>query len=121
MLKEFIIVGLGGFLGAGGRHVINVYLAEHTLRHGFHFGTLAVNIIGSFLIGLLAAQTSNHLRLFLVVGILGGFTTFSAFSYETVGLLQNGAVVKGLLNIFLNVTLCLIGVFIGLKTAKLFF
>ena len=90
---------------------------------GFPLGTLIVNVSGSFLIGLTFMYLQNRmlddsLRLFLVVGILGGFTTFSAFSLETLHLIQNGSIGKGFLNITLSVMLCLLACYAGIATAK---
>jgi fluoride exporter len=84
------------------------------------WGTLFVNVLGSFLIGLIAAltlsRTSSAAQLardFLMVGVLGGFTTFSAFSLQTLMLLRDGKLADAMLNMALSVIVCLIAVFLG--------
>lgn len=80
-------VMIGGALGAGARYGVGLALA----RPGFPWATLAVNLLGGLLMGLLAARAPTEgWRLFLGVGLLGGFTTFSAFSLDTLKLLQSG-------------------------------
>jgi len=92
----YFIVFLGAGIGGGLRHGVNVGAAR-MLGYGFPFGTLIVNIAGSFLMGLLAGYfvfrpgISQHFRLFLTTGILGGFTTFSAFSLDTALLIERHA------------------------------
>ena len=92
MLKDLFIVGLGGALGAIARYLLGG-LAQRLLGSEFPWGTMAANISGCFLIGLIAGLLpegeSTTSRLFLVVGILGGFTTFSAFGFETLNLLKD--------------------------------
>jgi len=121
-IKEILFVGIGGFLGSVARY--GVYLAMARLTgSSFPFGTLAVNVIGSFIIGLLMVivQDAHYLwRLFLMVGIIGGFTTFSAFSHETLVLFNNNQVFHALLNIALNIILCLVCVLAGFKLGKIF-
>lgn len=96
--------------------------------HGgaFPFGTLAVNILGSFALGLLMTLAlereivSPELRLLLGVGFCGGFTTMSTFSHETMALMQNGNAAAGLANIGLSLAACLAGVWLGSVTARAF-
>lgn len=121
-LKELFIVGAGGFLGAAARYGVYAAMA----RAGFMAAapTLAVNVTGSFLIGFLMAFASDGrhaLRLFLIVGVLGGFTTFSAFSHDTFALFNNKQTLHALVNIALNLLLCLACVFAGVKAGKLVF
>ena len=92
-MREFLIVGCGGFCGAGLRYFVGIlaarYTASYTAAWGAHLGTLAVNVLGCFLIGLLTGLAEGRelltpaARLFVVVGLLGGFTTFSAFGLES--------------------------------------
>jgi CrcB protein len=88
------------------------------------FGTLAVNVAGSLLIGLLMGGDLHHpllggnLRVGLAVGFLGGFTTFSTFSYETVRMMESGSVGAALVNVLLNVALCLLAAWVGIVIAR---
>lgn len=117
MLKV-IYVGLGGFIGASLRYLISMG-ASKTFNLDIPMGTLIVNILGGLLIGFIMELSlstdiiSPDLRLFLTTGILGGLTTFSTFSYETINLLNSGAYIWGIINIILNILLSLIGVVIG--------
>lgn len=95
-MRELFLVGLGGFLGAAARYQCGVWMTSAVRSQRLPWGTLAVNLTGCLLIGLLAglaekrAWPGDTMRLFLVTGILGGYTTFSAFGLETVNLLRNG-------------------------------
>lgn len=114
MTMTLIPVAFGGALGAALRYLTG-------LAVGFPFGTLAVNVIGSFAIGLLwvtlAARGQTHLAPFLVTGVLGGFTTFSAFSLDTLRLIESGrigaagAYVAG--SVALSIGACFVGVVIA--------
>ncbi|HBN79865.1 MAG TPA: fluoride efflux transporter CrcB [Ruminococcaceae bacterium] len=123
MLKVFY-VGLGGFLGSAMRYLVSVYSAR-LFGTQFPYGTLIVNVGGGFLIGLITGISlstdliSPDLKLFLVTGIIGGFTTFSTFSNETAGLLAAGSYSLGVLNICLNLFLGLGGVALGGLIARL--
>jgi CrcB protein len=94
-MNGFIAVFLGGGLGAAARHGVNL-LSSQVFNSRFPWGTLAINVLGSLLIGVLAewfamrAQLPQPLRLFLITGVLGGFTTFSAFSLEVGLLMERG-------------------------------
>ncbi|MFO1504397.1 MAG: fluoride efflux transporter CrcB [Steroidobacteraceae bacterium] len=93
-MNGFLVVFLGGGVGAAARHGVNLLAAQGSAK--FPWGTLAVNVLGSLLIGVLAewfalrAQLPQPLRLFLITGVLGGFTTFSAFSLEVGLLIERG-------------------------------
>ena len=115
MLVNLLFAGLGGFIGAGGR-----FLAGELLKFShFPLTTLSVNVLGSFIIGVLfCLNLSQSVRVFLVVGILGGFTTFSSFSLDSVKFLLEGELVKGFLNIFLNLSLCLLASYFGILLGK---
>jgi CrcB protein len=115
-------VALGGALGSAARYAM-VSIAQRIWGASFPFGTLGVNVIGGFLIGATlpslaaSATVSPQVRAFVVVGVLGGFTTFSAFSFETVTLLQQGqyrnAVAYVALSVGLSLAATLAGVAVG--------
>ena len=92
-MKIIVIIAAGGAIGAVGRYVVTVGVGQWA-GFGFPYGTMAVNILGSFLLGALVEimafvwTPSEEIRVFLVVGVLGAFTTFSTFSLDTVSLLQ---------------------------------
>ncbi|KAA3623375.1 MAG: fluoride efflux transporter CrcB [Proteobacteria bacterium] len=121
-----LAVALGGALGAVLRYAV-VTGAASAIGRTFPFGTLAVNIVGSFLIGMLfvwfQARGPHHeiLRASLIVGLLGGFTTFSAFSLETLNLFVGGHPGRAALNVVLNVSLCLAAAAAGVKLSKSLF
>ncbi len=118
------MVFIGGGLGASARYYLSgaVY---RWLPSDFPYGNLAVNIIGCFVIGVLMTSmeerfiTHPALRIFLTVGILGGFTTFSSFSYETVTLVRNGEIFLGTINAFASLLGCLAATWFGMAAGKL--
>ena len=115
----FLIVGVGGFLGAVARYGVSEYMTTEN----FPYGTFIVNLLGSFILGFLlfhqmaAGGISHEWRLFLCVGILGAFTTMSAFSAETFGMLEQQESVKAMGNIIMNVGGSIVAVFIGRAVA----
>ena len=119
-MQTYLLIGLGGALGSMARHWCNG-LAAGALGIAFPWGTLIINVLGSMIIGFGATAmgaggrfpVSDEARLFLMVGICGGYTTFSAFSLQTLTLLQNGELLPAAGNIGLSVILCLIGVWLG--------
>ncbi len=116
-------IGLGSALGGVARHVVALEM-ESRLGHAI-WGTLTVNVVGSFLIGLLAglAEPSSRVilpeptRHFFMIGIMGGFTTFSTFSLQTVHLLRDGELFTAGTNILLSVVICVIGAWLGFAVA----
>ncbi|PIR26541.1 MAG: fluoride efflux transporter CrcB [Deltaproteobacteria bacterium CG_4_10_14_0_2_um_filter_43_8] len=113
-------ISLGGALGAVSRHYL--VLAMHHLFSSLSFpvGTLSVNVLGCFILGLAIiffqhqTQDTFLLRSFFVIGMLGSFTTFSAFSYETFLLLKEGAHFKALWNVVSQVSISLVAIFLGM-------
>lgn len=121
-----LIVGLGGFLGASLRYLISIFTAKN-FGGNFPYGTLIANILGALLIGFImefsmdSALISSNMKLFLTTGIMGGLTTFSTFSYETISMLTNGNMTLGIENIILNLGCSLLFVVIGQKLARILF
>ena len=117
-MVEILSVGLGGFLGAISRYIISMQ-ASRLFTGRIPIGTLCVIILGGLLIGLILELNSRtnvvspQMKLFLTTGLMGGLTTFSTFSYETVGLFSDGSYTSAMINIILNVVLSLVGVIIG--------
>ena len=123
-LESILFAGTGGFLGAIARYVIVRGVDQLPLAvSGFPYGTLAVNVAGCLIIGLLGGLASAHglfaagsgARVFLFVGILGGFTTFSAFGYDTLMLARDGSFLLALGNMGLQVVLGLGAVWLGYR------
>ncbi len=119
-----LIVGAGGLVGAVARYVVGTWAQGLAGSSSFPLGTLLVNVAGCLLIGALAglAETREALnaqtRAFLIVGVLGGFTTYSAFGYETVALLRNGDTLTGIANVGLQLALGLAAVWVGLRISQ---
>ena len=117
MFRNFLLVGLGGGIGSMLRYATSLMF---TSRY-FPYSTLAVNIVGSFVIGLVLGMSEknehflSNWKLFLATGICGGFTTFSSFSAENLELLQTGKTVSALLYITASVVLGIIAVWFGYK------
>jgi fluoride exporter len=120
---RFFWICLGGAIGTGARYLLSGWVAR---RFGgfFPYGTLAVNLVGSLLIGALmhvaltTAQLSPDLRVVIVVGVLGGFTTYSGFNYETLQYFRDGAWFMGFLNTVVMVGGCLAAGIAGLASAR---
>jgi CrcB protein len=125
MLQQILYVGLGGFIGSALRFLLGGLAQRLAPMGGFPVGTLAVNVLGCLAIGLLGGLADQRQaldagqRLFLMVGVLGGFTTFSSFALETLGLLQDGAILKAALNCLLQMALGLSAAVLGYTAARL--
>lgn len=119
-VANYVWVALGSALGGTGRFWLSGVLARH-FGETFPVGTLFVNVTGSFLIGLLAALSEPEgrwligpqARSFLLIGLLGGYTTFSSFSLQTLNLARDGEWLHAGLNVLLSVGLCLVAVGVG--------
>lgn len=122
MLQILAIAG-GGALGAVFRFGVSNGIYR-LLGRDFPYGTLAVNVIGSLLMGVLFALFVERLaisaewRSAILIGFLGAFTTFSTFSFETISLIQSGALIRAMLNIVVSVVLCLAATWIGLSFGR---
>ena len=120
---QYALVFVGGGLGASLRHAIN--LAAARLGFAFPIGTLAVNVLGSFLMGVLVAYFAlrtgidQHVRLLLTTGLLGGFTTFSAFSLDAALMWEKGAFAELALYAGGSVVLSVAGLFAGMAAVRL--
>ena len=121
----YLIVFLGGGIGAALRHGVNL-AAARILGTAFPYGTLTVNVAGSFIMGLVAAyfafkgDASQHWRLFLTTGILGGFTTFSAFSLDAALLYERGQFALAALYVGASVCLSIGALFAGFALVRSF-
>ena len=121
-MRAYLLVFVGGGIGAALRHGINVTLARWLGMH-FPFHTLFENVSGSIVMGLLAGYfitacgTPQSIRLLLTTGILGGYTTFSAFAYETFFLGREHAWVSAATNVLASVTIGLVAVWVGYRLA----
>jgi CrcB protein len=125
MIATFLVF-LGGGIGAALRHFVNL-LSAYLFGLTFPWATVIVNVVGSFLIGALAAYFafrgtggSQHVRLFLTTGILGGFTTFSAFSLDFALLFERGEFAQGAAYVIASVGLSLAAIFLGLFAVRSF-
>jgi CrcB protein len=126
-VQAYLLVFLGAGIGGALRHGVNVGCAR-LCGTSFPWGTLTVNVVGSFLMGVIAAwlafkageEWSQPLRLFLTTGILGGFTTFSAFSLDAVLIWERGQAGLAAAYVIASVVLSIIGLLIGLALVRAF-
>lgn len=124
-MTNLLLVAAGGAIGASLRHLSGI-AALRLFGAGFPWGTLFVNVFGSLLMGLFIAWmvkktgVSNEMRLFVATGILGGFTTFSAFSLDVANMIERGAMSSAFIYIAASVVISLVAVFIGLWFGRSF-
>ena len=122
-METVFIIGIGGFIGSIMRYLIMLWSKSLFQELSFPLGIVIVNLSGCLILGLLNGFAENHqfftfqIRLFMFVGILGSFTTFSTFSYETIEMMQNGDSLQALLNIAIQVIGGLFAAFIGFQIA----
>ena len=120
---KILYLGIFGGLGCVTRYMVSGWF-YNLAGKALPYGTLAVNVIGSLLLGLImegslrSTLLSPELRFGVTVGFLGGFTTFSTFSYETVRLLEEGSLLAAGANVFLNVTVCIVAALLGIYLAR---
>ena len=120
----YVWVALGGALGSVFRFMLSGLVGRFA-GEAMPWGTLAVNVIGSFIIGWFAAATTSgrvfataEFRTFVMVGVCGGFTTFSSFSLQTLALFDDGAPVRATANILASVLLCMASVWLGSRVGQ---
>jgi fluoride exporter len=122
-MVQVLLVALGGAIGSVFRYLVGVW-GLRLAGPAFPWGTLTVNIVGSFVIGVFAELItrkfggSTDLRLLLMTGLVGGFTTFSAFSLDTIGLLERGEATTAIVYVVASVALSLLTVFAGLSVVR---
>ncbi|MBI5856694.1 MAG: fluoride efflux transporter CrcB [Sphingobacteriales bacterium] len=123
MIKNILLVGLGGGIGSMARYLTSRWI-YNLYPHHFPWGTFAINVIGCFLIGLLwgisfrSFDSNEHWKMFLMVGLCGGFTTFSAFTLEGIGLLKEQRMALFFLYVAGSVVAGLLATYIGMKTVR---
>ena len=118
-LPEILLVGMGGLLGSVGRYALSGLVYRFVPAAVMPYGTMVVNVLGCLIIGLLGGLADarqvigSGTRLFVFIGLLGGFTTFSTFGYETLALARDGEYLRAGANVVLTVFLCLLSVWVG--------
>jgi fluoride exporter len=123
MIMPFIVIAGGAALGANARYLVGLYVADR-LGPDFPYGTLLINVTGSLVIGFFLTLVSQRLvvnplwRLFFATGFLGGYTTFSAYTFEAAMLLRAGAVLPAFIYLFGSVAAGMVGVFMGIAFAS---
>ncbi len=123
-MRRIALVGAGGMIGSVGRYLVSGWVHRYFGSPWFPYGTLTVNSIGCLLIGYIMGLTeirqwfNPDTRVFLVVGILGGFTTFSAFGFETFALARDGDMIRSAMNVGSQVALGLVCVWAGYSLAN---
>ncbi len=125
ILSRIVLIGLGGAVGSIFRYLLSTGVQQF-LKPSFPYGTLTVNAVGSFLIGLLFVLLlerfdgqAEQLRALLMIGFLGGFTTFSSFSIETFNLIESGEIYSGIFNVLISIFLCLSLTWVGVLLGRL--
>jgi fluoride exporter len=122
-LKDFLAISVAAILGANLRYVISRVAAKE-FGPVFPYGTLIINIVGSFIVGLFVIWTTERVlvdprwRLLVVVGFCGSFTTFSSYAFESMSLFERGQWGLMLANVFANNLLCLAGALAGMAVAR---
>ena len=123
-MARFLLICVGGAVGTGARYLFSTAMTR--AFGNFPFGTLGVNVIGSFLasivmvLALEKSALSPDMRLILVTGVLGGFTTYSSFNYETLHLVQSGAVTLAIVNVLVTLVTCMLAGIGGVWLARQF-
>ena len=124
-MTNLLVIGIGGFIGAIVRYLVSGYF-YNLYGNKFPYGTLAVNIIGCLILGFFITLVegkfiiSPQMKSFIAIGLLGAFTTFSTFSFETLVLVQRELYLSAFLNIIISISAGLLAVWLGIILAKLF-
>jgi CrcB protein len=123
-MQAFVLVGIGGAIGAMARYGVGLLVGRFWLL-SFPVATLVVNIVGSVAMGMLIGvlvrtlpASGADIRLFAGIGVLGGFTTFSSFSLDTISLIERGELGQAALYVGLSVVVCLAGLYLGLLMTR---
>lgn len=124
MMLKILAVAVGGSIGATTRYLVSTWAAER-FGASFPYGTLIVNVVGCFIIGAFMTLTTERLivssywRLLITVGFVGGLTTFSSFSYETLRLVEDADMMQAFYNMGLNLVLGFLATWVGIGAARL--
>lgn len=122
-METFLIIGLGGFIGANLRYIVSGWAAEH-FGNAFPWGTLLINFSGSCLLAIFIGWAANHtgfdprVRLLVVVGFFGAYTTFSTYATESLALLQAGDWIGAVGNVLGTNFICILGAVLGLAVGS---
>lgn len=125
--KEILVVAIGGALGSVARLLLSRWIQMLLPHENLPWGIIFVNVVGCFFIGVLYVYFQHHLlfntlwRAGLIIGVLGGFTTFSSFSLDTIVLLQKGAVFLACSNVAISIVYCLSATMIGMWVARVLY
>ena len=125
-MRELLLVGSGGFIGSVARYLVSGAVTQFTATARFPFGTLAVNVLGCFIIGVLAGIAeqsgtfSANTRLLLFTGVLGGFTTFSSFSADVAALWERGTYAESAIYVLASVVMSIAALLLGLYLVRRF-
>jgi fluoride exporter len=123
-MNQLMLIFIGGGLGSLTRFSLSKFIQEN-IDKTFPFGTLGVNILASIVLGIFVGMvevkslTNPNYKALIAIGFCGGFSTFSTFSNDTLQLIQNNRMLEALMNILLNVTLCILATFGGITLAKI--
>ena len=123
-MKEVLWVGLGGFLGANARYLLSAWIAAR-FGTAFPYGTFVINVSGSFILGMIMGLLDVHalsptIRLSLGIGLVGAYTTFSTFTYETLRLIETGSLLLAIANVIGSVVVGMLAAVVGLNVGRAF-
>ncbi len=122
-MTAYLLVFIGGGLGASLRYIMSVIFTNY-LKINYPYGTFIINVLGSFLLGLLLMSsllkngTNTHLSIFLTIGFTGGFTTFSTFTYEIINLINQKLIMQSISYVSLSLIFSIVGMYAGIMTGK---